>query len=371
MIKAKIQLFLNAGRLAVVPLTLSAFLITAQPSNAQSERVTKLQGARNLVVTVDGKTSYYYMVLSDVPKVMCLKDGTLTIGTDTYDMRSISMRMKNLPRFVLDEDSTTFGGNYTVDHGLLAFRRSMNVGRWNAVVVPFSLTGRQVLDAFGDEAQLASVKGITENGDEATVEFNSIDLDTDDVVLQAGINYLLKPSREPDIDEGKQTSVVYGSAKVKGPVYVIPNVSLPKGKVIPDIQIVNSESKQIRVAFNGTYKLRDGKSKVVPTTKNLFALNDAGQFYQLIDSTTVKAFRSWIRDASQLENVKFRFVVDGIGFDDKADIGATTGIAEIERMRNEDNEIIYDLQGRRLSKSQISSLRPQLVIINGKKVIIR
>lgn len=359
------------SRLAKASLVLSAICFVALPAGAQSlERLNRLQGARNLVITVNGGNSYYYLVSTANPHVMELKDGQLTIGNDTYDMRSISMRMKTLPRFALDEDSTTFNGKYTVDHGLLAFRTTMSVGHWNTIIVPFSLTGYQILDSFGDESRLATIKGISGDGSEATVEFQTIDLATDDVVLQAGVAYLLKPSREPDIAESSQTPIVYGSGRIKGPAYIIPNVSLPSGVYTPQTKFFNSDDKQLKIGVLGTYKMLDGQSQITPGSNTLFAMNGAGQFYQLMGPTTMKAFRSWIRDASKVDNVKFRFVVDGIGTDVPEDLGVTTGVAEIENERMRKEDAVYDLQGRRI-KTPLSALKPQIVIINGRKVVVK
>ena len=376
-------------------LALSALVFAALPSNAQtSERLNRLQGSRNLVVTVNGGNSYYYMVSTDNPRVMPLKNGQLTIGNDSYDMRNISMRMKTMTRFALDEDSTTFGGNYTIDHGLLAFRTTMNVGLWNTIIVPFSLTGYQVLDAFGDDTQLATIRGISDDSGEAIIEFQTIDLDTEDVVLQAGISYLLKPSREPDVASSSQTPIVYGSSRIKGPVYVIPNVSMAKGKTSPTTQFISSDDGQLKVGVLGTYKLLDGQAQITPGTKPLYAMNSAGHFYQLMSPTTIKAFRSWLRDASKVENVKFRFIVDGIAENLPEDIGITTGISDIENgeLKNENGELnikneVYDMQGRRIRSTsgrmlpseqknsqfsiQNSQLRKGIYIINGKKVVIK
>ena len=46
--------------------------------------------------------------------------------------------------------------------------------------------------------------------------------------------------------------------------------------------------------------------------------------------------------------------------------GETTGISEIERMRNVDNENVYDLQGRKVQKPS----KEGIYIQNGRKVVI-
>ena len=49
-------------------------------------------------------------------------------------------------------------------------------------------------------------------------------------------------------------------------------------------------------------------------------------------------------------------------------VGGTTGISEIEKMRNAENEAYYTLDGRRVNSSQ---LKKGVYIVNGKKFIVR
>ena len=202
-------------------------LLTLLPlmTQAQTSRITTLQSARNLAIS-DGQKTSNHLLKSGESVVLRFKDGQLIAGSDTLTPESVSLRLKSLPRFAMDEDSTAFNNKYGVDFGLLALRRSLNVGQWNSIVIPVSLTGSQLRDAFGEEAQLAAFTRVTD-GTIPTVELESIDLQTDEVVLTANQHYLLKPSREPDIAEGRQTTVAYGGAKVAGPVYAIAGVSLP------------------------------------------------------------------------------------------------------------------------------------------------
>jgi pectin methylesterase-like acyl-CoA thioesterase len=61
------------------------------------------------------------------------------------------------------------------------------------------------------------------------------------------------------------------------------------------------------------------------------------------------------------------------GLGEPADIEVvTTGIVELETLRNNGEiEKAYDLQGRQLKKSQISNLKSQIIIVNGRKVVIK
>ena len=94
-----------------------------------------------------------------------------SLDTENHHIKGI--RLKEVPKVMLNEDSTVFTSR-TVEHGLLAFRRSLAVGKWNSLIVPFDLTGKQVRDAFGDDCVVAKVKGVT-NGEEVILEFDTVD----------------------------------------------------------------------------------------------------------------------------------------------------------------------------------------------------
>ena len=321
---------------------------------AQTSRIALLQSARNLEITSGGKTSHH-LVTSNESVKLYVKGGQLIHGRDTLDMASTTLRLKTPARFAIDEDSTAFG-KQGADHGLLAFRRSMNVGRWNSLVVPFSLTGSQVTDAFGEDCQLAAPTAITATGSSPAVEFQLVDLQTDDVVLAANQHYLIKPSREPDIAEGSQTSVVYGSGKVAGPVYAIPGVSMESGQS-PRYQSLRSDDKTVTLRIRGYYYTQE----VSPGTKPRYVISDEGHVTPLTEPVVQKGFRSYFEDGSAEEHGPLRFYIDGIG----EDLTDVTGLASVSADDSGD-DTVYDLQGRRVARPAKG-----LYIIGGKKVYVK
>jgi len=331
-------------------------LLTLLPAAAwsQTSRLATLQNARNLAIT-DGRHTAYKLIRGGETQVLHRRNGKLIAGRDTFDTRTTTFRLKSMTRFAADEDSTQYGGDYAVDHGLLAFRRSLNVGRWNSLVVPFSLTGAQLRDAFGDDARLAMLSTVTD-GPQPTLEFQSVSLDTDSVVLKAGNHYLINPTREADVPEGGLTSVAYGGAKVAGPVYAIANVTLEAGQVAR-YQTLRSESKEVRVRVRGYYSSHD--VNVASSTRYL--MDDDGLFYQLSEATVQKGFRSVVEDSSPGERQPLRFYIDGVDEDLTSAVGglAVTGSAG-------EPSAVYDLRGRRVAHPSKG-----LYIVGGKKVIIR
>lgn len=334
-------------------------------AEAQTDRVTLLQNAKNLVIRTTDDRSYYYLVTSEQSQTMLRGGGELVIGKDRFSASDISsIRLKTLPRFSLNEDSTDISGAYAVDHGLLAFRRSFHLGQWNSLVVPFDLTGHQVREAFGDDARLAYAKAVSE-GAWVAVEFETIALDTDDTVVEAGSYYLLWPTREPDIAADGQTGVNYGSGKVAGPLYVIPNVTMASGQTAPAYKLLRSEEDQIRLRLRGTYTYLTDRNKVFSAKHRLFVLDDNGQFTEVVDSLPLKAFRSWVEETRNENQKEVAFYVDGVS-EDLTPTGVFAPL--VKGVGQQPADEIYTLQGHKVDRSM---LKPGIYVINRKKMVIK
>ena len=352
------------------------YIFTGAPAVAQNTRASQLQNAKNLTITTSDQQTYYYLVSAIHNHTMHRGGGKVIVQRDTFNVSKIrSMRFISLPRFSLNEDSTAFAGDYSINHGLLALRRSMNLNTWNTLVLPFSLTGSQVRETFGEDALLAQPRAITES-DVATIEFNTIPLSGDDVVIETGGFYLIRPTREPDLPQGELTSVVYGNGRVNGPVYIIPNVTMASGQKIPSSESLRSNEEQVRVRFFGTYVSQDLERE----NRDVYYVNDEGRYALLNETQTLKAFRSWIEVVRNNNALPFRFYIDGI-----ADI--TQGTENIYDLQIDDLRFdgkAYDLNGRSYSPSTLyqipanaptrslsPSTRQKILISNGKKYLTR
>ena len=380
------------------PLSLSVF--------SQSDRLSSLQSSRNLVITSSDGTSSYHTVTSTQSLMFYKQGDQLTLNGQQLPIADIrKMRLVIPQRFALSEDSATFTPIAT-DHALLAFKRSFVLNKWNTVVVPFGLSGRQVLDAFGEGTLLACYKGITE-GDDAQVDFELLDLDSDETVMQPHTYYIIKPTREPDIPEGKKTTVAYGKSTIPGPAYIIGNVSMELGKDYVANTAVNSSEGNVRLRLSGTYKKLADKQRIFFSNgRSFYFMNDEGHFYEPTDSVEVRAFDSWLVSVRNTNNLPIRFFVNGID----EDITVPTSIESLHAPSAgspfvlSSSSVLYDLQGRRVSvpsgsrvpsgssvssvsgsssgsrvpsgssvssSSRVSSLRPGLYILNGKKILLK
>jgi len=343
-------------RMALAMLLLGSMAATAQGGPHRASRSSALTAAKNLTVTV-GNNVYYYLVSSNDTPTLHLSADSVKIGPDCFAKSKIKgIRFHALPRRLLCEDSITYDKAQTLDHGLLALRRNFAVNQWSSIVLPLNLTGRQVREAFGEDAMLATVRGVSEN-DQTAIEFQSVDLNTDEVALSANLHYLIRPTKEPDVAASNSISG-FASARVKGPIYLFPNVSISANQS-PRSKLYKNEDETTQVRFRGTYLTLDGS-----TTKNkkvqpgVITLDEASQQFQFHeDSTTVLAFRSWILDLST-EQKPLHFYVDGVEL--------TDGIDAVTSQPTGEATGTYDLSGRR-----VTPRKKGLYIINGKKTVIR
>ena len=343
------------------------FLLALCLTTATADRYQSLLNAKHLTVTTDDGTTNYYLLREDAPTMTRLHGESVTIGRDEYALRNIkSIRIENIPSFVLDEDSTTFSGKYAISHALLALRKTLHLNQWNPIVLPVELTGEQVRDAFGDDVMVASVRGFRQ-GDNTVVEYETISLDTRDVAMLANVHYIIRPTREPDLTEGK-TAPAFGSAKPSGPIYLIPTVSL-KAKQTAINEFYSSDDNTVHVMQSGSYVVRDGSStsnKMV--SQGVYYLGSDGLFSQLEEPMAVKAFSSWYTITSA-EKPALHFYIDGINEDLTAQFqGLVSTMCTAQS-----SQTVYDLQGRRYKDAEgpSSCLKPGIYIVNGKKTVIK
>lgn len=337
---------------------LALFAIAAIGVQAQTGRTATVQGARTLMVTDAKGKADRYSVTSEKSLLIKLKDGKLEFPDKTVEKADVqSMRLEIPQKFMLSEDSTTFTP-YNVDFGLLALRRTLLVNKWNTLVVPVSISGRHVLDAFGEGAQLATFKDIIEAETEAQVNFSTIDLNTDEVVVEPGVHYLIRPTREPDIAAGATSTINYGTSRVAGPAYLLEGATMTTSNKAPQVKTLKSDQENVRLRLRGSYIQPPGYLRPV----NAYVFNDDGNLALHADTVNAKGFSSWMQQSKNANETALRFYVDGVSL-----MGDLTQIADVVAGKDAGmRETVYDLQGRR-----VATPRRGLYIINGKKVYVR
>lgn len=82
-------------------------------------------------------------------------------------------------------------------------RRIFNINQWNALVLPVSLTAKQLKEAFGSDVKLSRLYGVNENRPTQLL-FKLVDLTNDDAtVLNAHDCYVIKPSALNYLKDGE------------------------------------------------------------------------------------------------------------------------------------------------------------------------
>lgn len=243
---------------------------------------------------------------------------TITIGNPT-DTRTI-----------LDENSTNVPpAASNVD---VRVKRNINAGSWSSICLPFDMTEAQTKEAFGNDVQLAEFKGVNSefDGDNVVgikVNFSSVNS------IAANTPYIIKVSSA--VSE-----------------FTMDGVDITPDEDEAYIEFDNGKTGSRRVVYSGFYGTYHAETQLEQYTVFL----SGGKFWYSAGLTTMKAFRAYFEFLDVLSEVDNAGVKMYVNIDDEE-----TGI---ENVNVNDNNMIYDLSGRRVSKVQKG-----IYIINGKKVM--
>lgn len=215
--------------------------------------------------------------------------------------------------------------------------RTFRSGRWYSVVLPFSVSQKQMKSVFGNDVKVlhySDVEGTDLNLFEHFYQ-----------MIVGGTPVLVKPSQE-----------------VTNPVFN--NVTLTSKKVV-DIE-------------NSGFKCTGSWNNVDFPAYSYFIDAKTNSFYQYdptkVETNTVKphagAFRSWVIASENASTAKqLTMHINGI-----EEQGETTAIWNAIS-GNDDAEVatkgIYSLSGQKMNAADTSSLPKGIYIVNGKKFIVK
>lgn len=239
-------------------------------------------------------------------------------------------------------------------------RRYFNVGKWESLILPCTLTGDQVKQTFGGEkgVQLSAFKEVKGT----CVYFKAVDLDKEGIV--AGQPYIIKVGKEADI-ESKNDEYTFpwgnNTVKVKGPIYQVKGVVPPtftNNVVTPD-EITTGGYK---VQFQGYYY----KPEYAPA--KAYVVNN-GNMYHLTSAWYNFVGTSWyvtITDAKGIP-AKLSFSFDGDS--------STTAIENVTRQEDaavQTDGFVYNLSGQRVgTRNNMSNLSSGIYVVAGKKFVVK
>ncbi len=279
--------------------------------------------------------------------------------------------------FALDEDRESFretGDEETVYiNRVMILKRSLKADKWNGITLPVNLTKQQLNTTFFPNPRIAV---LTDMSSPQTISFKLIDLTKykdDDIVMEAGKNYIIKPGYE-----GRQGEVEIGDGKntiIKGPYYTIDRVTLKPGDIDNETAARHTSDAEgpfthaqcdCKLQLYGCYQRQSA-----PATAYMLY---GGDMYHLTSAYKMKGFDCWIEDEHQVTNPKarhkmgFSTYLDGVSDGETTDIyEALTGKTDIE------DGAIYNMQGQAVcgKGAPAASLPKGIYIRNGRKFIVR
>ena len=240
-------------------------------------------------------------------------------------------------------------------------RRYFNVGKWESLILPCTLTGDQVKQTFGGDQE---VKLSAYDRVEGTcVYFKTVDTDKEGIV--AGIPYIIKVGKEADI---KTKNDVYTfpwgnntTVKVKGPIYQVKGVVPPT--FTDDVVTTEEEiSGGYKVQFHGFYY----DPGVAPA--NAYVVNN-GEMYHLSSDWNNFVGTSWyvtITDAQG--NAKAL----SFSFDGDSSTTAIENVAGQEDAAVQTDGFVYNLSGQRVgTRNDMGNLSSGIYVVAGKKFVVK
>lgn len=258
---------------------------------------------------------------------------------------------------------------------MLCLKRSFVNDGWNSLILPVDLTAGQLTYAFGANVKL-SVKNESPSDNDNVIRFKSVDLSdkgSNDVVLNKGVPYIIKPSylRLGDEKLDGQELVIRGmegqannTVTLDKDTYIaIAQVTLdsyPEDDFVKVGPFTCGDAGQMN--FMGTYTKQDGA-----IVKDSYLLSGGEWYHTNVTLNTVKGFRTWLAPANGQSTNGLIFEVDGVIEGELTDIEgieAETGVAADGK--------VYNLNGQAVNNNgSLDGLPKGIYIVNGKKYVVK
>lgn len=211
-----------------------------------------------------------------------------------------------------------------IENAIVKFNLDLNAG-YNAIALPIALSAEQIADKFGEDAKVYALTDAEVTAGEATLTFSK------ESAMEAGRPYMLYVYSAPEHFKAKGHKTV--------------SAVLPKS--------VNG------VMFTAAYTANEAaEGEIVLTNDHFIGLVDADINENALQpfSASTPAFSAIVKSAgaTPLTNAKFKVSETPTGIDN-------IGVDQID-----ENDVIYNLQGVRVTAPTAG-----IYIVNGKKVIIR
>ena len=315
---------------------------------------------------------------------------------------------------ILDEDRDNLDYlkdcSNTYKNTVLHLNKTFTKDKWNSFVLPVSLKRDQFRQAFGANARLAKLSGLTSS----EIQFKTVDMDKNDnaEVLSAYTPYIIFPTNIPDTDKTKvspayKAKLTYikpnGESEtqevvIKANHYDIPNVTFETDAANKnDLTFMDTDTwttkKMLSVTGDGTMEAHGtfartfGKDatqdengvynfnnnyEIIKDRDNLIGsyFFDNGNLYCSKKRVRgLRGFSCWFKPVDSSEPTKLNLYIDGVA-------NGTTGIDDVafgdEEPTGKAAKGIYNMNGQLVSNgSDTTNLPAGMYIVNGKKCVVR
>lgn len=250
---------------------------------------------------------------------------------------------------VLDEDKTldvkkSYTGAKMLLHRTFTKSATNDKKGWNSIILPVDMTAAQVVEAFGENTQLAELRALENNW----IEFSTVNVAADGVVLHKNTPYIIYPTKEP---LGNYSYTIDGVTNIlDGHVYVANGINY------------DDQTSNLTHTVNGggmTYTGSYSNSNKVSKDSYMFS---KGDLVHTSKDHTVKAYRCWLKEDAHSGKM-LMFSLDGNGID------GTTDIHVIEENKQNTNTGIYNLGGVRMNTNNVDKLPKGVYVVNNKVVV--
>lgn len=334
------------------------------------------------------------------------------------DFRLLYASDENSTDLILDEDRDNLDYlkdcSTTYKNTVLHLNKTFTKDKWNSFVLPVSLKRDQFRQAFGANARLAILSGLTSS----EIQFQTVDMDKNDnaEVLSAYTPYIIFPTKIHDTDKTKvspaykatltKTNGEQQDVVIKANHYDIPNVTLKTTSdnkndltQMDTKKWVSNVTPQVggtdgSMAAYGTFARTFGTSHTQNTTnadaddygvytfddrdiisgrddlKGSYFFDKGNLYYSSKRVRGLRGFSCWFKPVnSSSATTKLNLYIDGVA-------NGTTGIDEVafgdEEPTGKAAKGIYNMNGQLVSNgSDTTNLPAGMYIVNGKKCVVR
>ena len=240
-------------------------------------------------------------------------------------------------------------------------RRYFNVGKWESLILPCTLTGDQVKQTFGgdQEVKLSAFDKV----EGTCVYFKTVDTDKEGIV--AGKPYIIKVGKKADIEtKNDEYTFPWGNnttVKVKGPIYQVKGVVPPTftGEGVTTEEVTSGGYK---VQFHGYYY----DPGVAPA--NAYVVNNGDMYHLSLDWNSFVG-TSWYVTITDAQG---KAKALSFSFDGDSSTTAIENVAGQEDAAVQTEGYVYNLSGQRVgTRNDMSNLSSGIYVVAGKKFVVK